>query len=77
LTEESKMDEGDNTELISRGISNTQKTKTIGKSKFYDISSCAITSEKQDKMKPDDYIEEGKQSYLNIFISLLQVFLLL
>ncbi|XP_011506211.1 PREDICTED: rab GTPase-activating protein 1-like isoform X2 [Ceratosolen solmsi marchali] len=58
LTEESKMDEGDNTEIISRDISNTQETKTIGKSKFYDISSCAITSEKQDNMKPDDYLDE-------------------
>lgn len=40
-----------------------QKTKKVGHSKFYDVSSCIVASEKQDIMKPEDYIEEGKLPY--------------
>lgn len=36
---------------------NIQKTKTIGQSKFYDVTS--VAPEKQDEMKPDDAEEEG------------------
>lgn len=33
-----------------------RKTKEVGKSKFYDV----LSSEKQDKMKPEDYEDDGK-----------------
>ncbi|OXU24097.1 hypothetical protein TSAR_015712 [Trichomalopsis sarcophagae] len=59
LTEESKMNEDTELKIIPSNVSNIQKTKTIGQSKFYDVtSSCAVTPEKQDEEKPDDYIEE-------------------
>ncbi|XP_014214371.1 rab GTPase-activating protein 1-like isoform X2 [Copidosoma floridanum] len=57
LTEESKMDEIGDTKIISSNISSIQKTKTIGQSKFYDVSSTEVTPEKQDEMKPDDYTD--------------------
>lgn len=37
---------------------NQEKMKKVGHSKFYDVS-CVVTSEKQDIMKPEDYLEEG------------------
>lgn len=37
-----------------------EKTKKVGQSKFYDVSSCVVASEKQDVMKPEEYLEEGK-----------------
>ncbi|XP_025155912.1 rab GTPase-activating protein 1-like isoform X5 [Harpegnathos saltator] len=54
LTEDSKME---CSEFKSTGA-NKQKTKKVGHSKFYDVSSCLVASEKQDIMKPEDYIEE-------------------
>lgn len=54
------MNEDTDLKIIPSNVSNIQKTKTIGQSKFYDVtSSCAVTPEKQDEEKPDDYIEEG------------------
>lgn len=40
--------------------SGQQKAKKVGHSKFYDVSSCINGTEKQDVMKPDDFIEEGR-----------------
>ena len=37
---------------------NQEKTKKVGHSKFYNVG-CVVTSEKQDIMKPEDYLEEG------------------
>lgn len=37
-----------------------EKTKKVGHSKFYDVSSCGVASEKQDIMKPEDYFEDGE-----------------
>lgn len=48
-------------EFKSTGASK-QKTKKVGHSKFYDVSSCLVASEKQDIMKPEDFIEEGNLS---------------
>lgn len=39
---------------------NQEKMKKVGHSKFYDISTCVVTSEKQDIMKPEDYLEDGE-----------------
>lgn len=39
---------------------NQQKAKKVGHSQFYDVSSCIVASEKQDVMKPEDYIEDGE-----------------
>lgn len=39
------------------------KSKKVGQSKFYDVSSCMVASEKQDIMKPEDYIDEGTNYY--------------
>lgn len=39
-----------------------QKTKKVGHSKFYDVSPCLVASEKQDIMKPEDFVEEGNVS---------------
>lgn len=53
LTEDTtKMENVDNVKIIVAD----QKTKTVGRSKFYDVSS----SEKQDQMKPEDYEDDGK-----------------
>lgn len=43
---------------------NQSKSKKLGQSKFYDVSSCMVASEKQDIMKPEDYIDEGTNCYL-------------
>lgn len=50
------------TEFKVTGVSqqNQEKTKKVGHSKFYDVNTCVVTSEKQDIMKPEDYLEEGK-----------------
>lgn len=40
---------------------NREKTKKVGHSKFYDVSPCGGSSEKQDIMKPEDFLEEGKK----------------
>jgi len=59
LTEDSKM-EGSEFKVMNASQQNQEKTKKVGHSKFYDVSSCVISSEKQDIMKPEDYLEEGK-----------------
>lgn len=46
--------------VTSASQENQEKTKKVGHSKFYDVSSCVVASEKQDIMKPEDYLEEGK-----------------
>ncbi|XP_058799127.1 rab GTPase-activating protein 1-like isoform X2 [Phymastichus coffea] len=58
LTEESKRDENMELKIVTSDISNIQRTKTIGQSKFYDITPSIVTPEKQDEMKPEDYFEE-------------------
>lgn len=50
------MSEGTDIKLMSNKTLTIQKTKTIGQSKFYDVTS--VTFEKQDEMKPED-TEEG------------------
>lgn len=62
LREDSKME---CSEIKPTGVAN-QKIKKVGHSKFYDVNSC-IASEKQDIMKPEDYIEEGKLSHKHYF----------
>lgn len=52
--------EGSEFKVTSVSQQNQEKTKKVGHSKFYDVSSCVVTSEKQDIMKPEDYLEEGK-----------------
>ncbi|XP_046837538.1 rab GTPase-activating protein 1-like isoform X2 [Vespa crabro] len=54
LTEDSKMEGRDY--KVTNPVQ--QKTKKVGHSKFYDVSSCINGTEKQDVMKPDDFIEE-------------------
>lgn len=54
------MERGGDIKIISSDISNVQNTKTIGQSKFYDVTPSVVTPEKQDEMKPDDYLDEGK-----------------
>ena len=61
LTEDSKM-EGNgvyDSKVLSSNSQISHKTKTVGQSKFYDVVSSAVTPEKQDIMKPDDFNEEG------------------
>ena len=52
--------EGSEFRVTSTVPQNQEKTKRVGHSKFYEVSSCVIASEKQDIMKPEDYLEEGK-----------------
>lgn len=51
--------EGSEFKVTSVSQQNQEKTKKVGHSKFYDVS-CVVSSEKQDIMKPEDYLEEGK-----------------
>ncbi|XP_063972215.1 rab GTPase-activating protein 1-like isoform X2 [Diachasmimorpha longicaudata] len=48
LTEDTKME---SIEDVKIGDGTIQRTKEVGQSKFYDV----VATEKQDKMKPDDY----------------------
>lgn len=59
------MDEGGDIKfkIISSDISGIQRTKRIGLSKFYDVTSNAVTPEKQDEEKPDDYIDDGESCW--------------
>ncbi|KAG7188171.1 hypothetical protein KM043_013388 [Ampulex compressa] len=57
LTEDSKMDSTE-FKIIGSMPQNQPKMKKVGHSKFYDVSSCMVASEKQDVMKPEDYIDE-------------------
>ncbi|KMQ94820.1 rab gtpase-activating protein 1 [Lasius niger] len=57
LTEDSKM-EGSEFRVTGAGQQNQEKTKRVGHSKFYEVTSCVVASEKQDIMKPEDYREE-------------------
>lgn len=50
------MNEGSEIKVISNKNVTIQKTKTVGQSKFYDVTTL---TEKQDEMKPDDS-EEGR-----------------
>lgn len=52
--------EGSEFKVTGASQQNQEKMKKVGHSKFYDVSSCVVTSEKQDIMKPEDYLEEGK-----------------
>ncbi|XP_017880898.1 rab GTPase-activating protein 1-like isoform X3 [Ceratina calcarata] len=65
LTEESKM-EGNDYKIVSTVQQNQPKTKKVGQSKFYDVSSCMVASEKQDIMKPEDYIDEEINSLAHV-----------
>ncbi|XP_024946020.1 rab GTPase-activating protein 1 isoform X2 [Cephus cinctus] len=49
--------EASEVKLISSSQSH-QKVKKVGQSQFYEVTPFAITPEKQDVMKPDDYTEE-------------------
>ncbi|XP_029164437.1 rab GTPase-activating protein 1-like isoform X1 [Nylanderia fulva] len=57
LTEDSKM-ESSEFRVTGTGQQNQEKTKRVGHSKFYEVTSCVVASEKQDIMKPEDYLEE-------------------
>ncbi|XP_077268303.1 GTPase activating protein and centrosome-associated isoform X3 [Temnothorax americanus] len=63
LTEDSKM-EGSEFKVTGAGQQNQEKMKKVGHSKFYDVSSCIVASEKQDIMKPEDYLEEDLKIHL-------------
>ncbi|XP_076626246.1 GTPase activating protein and centrosome-associated [Colletes latitarsis] len=58
LSEDSKM-ESNEYKIVSSVQQNQPKTKNVGFSKFYDTSSCIVSSEKQDIMKPEDFIDEA------------------
>ncbi|XP_020282361.1 rab GTPase-activating protein 1-like isoform X2 [Pseudomyrmex gracilis] len=64
LTEDSKI-EGGEFKMTTISQHNREKTKKVGHSKFYDVSPCGGSSEKQDIMKPEDYLEEEIQVELN------------
>lgn len=51
--------ESNDYKIVSSVQQNPVKSKKVGHSKFYDVSSCMISSEKQDVMKPEDYTDEG------------------
>ncbi|XP_015433686.1 PREDICTED: rab GTPase-activating protein 1-like isoform X2 [Dufourea novaeangliae] len=57
LTEDSKMESNDY-KIVSSVQQNQTKPKKVGHSKFY-VGSCVIASEKQDIMKPEDYVDEA------------------
>ncbi|XP_003699843.1 GTPase activating protein and centrosome-associated isoform X2 [Megachile rotundata] len=65
LTEDSKM-ESNEYKIVSSVQQNQPKTKKVGQSKFYDVSSCMVTSEKQDIMKPEDFIDEEVNSLAHV-----------
>ena len=52
--------ESNDYKIVSSVQQNQPKSKKVGHSQFYDVSSCMIASEKQDIMKPEDYTDEGK-----------------
>lgn len=54
--------------IVSSAQQTQPKSKKVGQSKFYDVSSCMVASEKQDIMKPEDYIDEGTNYYFFILI---------
>ncbi|XP_031840690.1 GTPase activating protein and centrosome-associated isoform X2 [Nomia melanderi] len=56
LIEDSKMKSNDY-KIVSSVQQNQPKPKSVGRSKFYDVSSCVVASEKQDIMKPEDYVD--------------------
>ncbi|XP_033321979.2 GTPase activating protein and centrosome-associated isoform X1 [Megalopta genalis] len=56
LTEDSKMKSNDY-KIVSTIQQNQSKPKKVGNSQFYDVSSCVVASEKQDIMKPEDYVD--------------------
>lgn len=59
LTEDTtKMENVGNVKIIVAD----QKTKTVGKSKFYDV----LSSEKQDQMKPEDYEDDELNSLADV-----------
>lgn len=51
--------ESNDYKIVSSTQQNQPKSKKVGQSKFYDVTSCVVASEKQDIMKPEDYIDEG------------------
>ncbi|XP_017764790.1 PREDICTED: rab GTPase-activating protein 1-like [Eufriesea mexicana] len=65
LTEDSKM-ESNEYKIVSSAQQNQSKSKKLGQSKFYDVSSCMVASEKQDIMKPEDYIDEEINSLAHV-----------
>ncbi|XP_043253805.1 rab GTPase-activating protein 1-like [Colletes gigas] len=65
LSEDSKM-ESNEYKIVSSVQQNQPKTKNVGFSKFYDTSSCMVSSEKQDIMKPEDFIDEGIESLAHV-----------
>ncbi|CAK9821815.1 Rab GTPase-activating protein 1 [Anthophora retusa] len=65
LTEDSKM-EGNDYKILTNVQQSQSKCKIVGQSKFYDVSTCMVASEKQDIMKPEDYIDEEVNSLANV-----------
>ncbi|KAK9306336.1 hypothetical protein QLX08_003024 [Tetragonisca angustula] len=65
LTEDSKMESNDY-KIVSSTQQNQPKSKKVGQSKFYDVTSCVVASEKQDIMKPEDYIDEEINSLAHV-----------
>lgn len=62
MTEDTKMESNDY-KIVSSVQQNQPRSKKVGQSQFYDVSSCMVASEKQDIMKPEDYIDEGINYY--------------
>ncbi|XP_046612096.1 rab GTPase-activating protein 1-like isoform X1 [Neodiprion virginianus] len=58
LTEDSKMENEIEVRAITAEQQNDDKIRYVGHSKFYEATPNMVTSEKQDPMKPDDYVEE-------------------
>ncbi|KAJ8680841.1 hypothetical protein QAD02_016628 [Eretmocerus hayati] len=65
LNEESKMNEGEEVEKIASNSESSLGTRTVGQSKFYDEAPSEVSPEKQDVMKPDDYVEEELSILMN------------
>lgn len=62
--------------MTGGGQQNQEKTKRVGHSKFYEVSPCVVAPEKQDIMKPEDYLEEGKNNlyiYIRIFTAKMNI----
>ncbi|XP_020707377.2 rab GTPase-activating protein 1-like isoform X2 [Athalia rosae] len=58
LTEDSKMENEVQITPLTVRQQNDEKIKYVGHSKFYETTPNMVAPEKQDPMKPDDYVEE-------------------
>lgn len=58
LSEDSKVESNDY-KNVSSVQQNQPMSQKVGNSQFFVANSCMVASEKQDIMKPEDYIDEG------------------